>query len=104
MNAHLATPNDFVFRAADRMRIDGCTHAIAREGMSFLIAEQNINVALRHASHAYILENGRVVMDGSADELRSNEDVKEFYLGLSGEGRKSFREIKHYRRRKRWLS
>jgi branched-chain amino acid transport system ATP-binding protein len=75
-----------------------------QENVSFLLAEQNTNVALRYAHYGYILENGRVVMDGSADELRSNEDVKEFYLGLGGEGRKSFREVKHYRRRKRWLA
>ena len=75
-----------------------------QEQVSFLLAEQNTNIALRYADFGYILENGRVVMDGSADELRSNEDVKEFYLGLGGEGRKSFREVKHYRRRKRWLA
>ncbi|MGF1563459.1 MAG: ABC transporter ATP-binding protein [Geminicoccaceae bacterium] len=73
------------------------------EGVSFLLAEQNTNIALRYASYGYILENGRVVMDGSADDLRANEDVKEFYLGLSGEGRRSFRDIKSYKRRKRWL-
>ena len=60
-------------------------------------------VALRFAEYGYILENGRVVMDGDAKSLRENEDVKEFYLGLSTSGRKSFREVKHYRRRKRWL-
>ena len=76
----------------------------AREGVSFLLAEQNTMVALRFARYGYILENGRVVMDGPADELRSNEDVKEFYLGLSSAGRKSFRDLKHYRRRKRWLA
>ena len=73
------------------------------EGVSFLLAEQNTNVALRFARYGYILENGRVVMDGDADKLRENEDVKEFYLGLSAGGRKSYREVKHYKRRKRWL-
>ena len=76
----------------------------SREQVSFLLAEQNTMVALKYADFGYILENGRVVMEGEAEALRTNEDVKEFYLGLSGEGRKSFREIKHYRRRKRWLS
>jgi branched-chain amino acid transport system ATP-binding protein len=75
-----------------------------KEGVSFLLAEQNTNVALRFADYGYILENGRVVMDGAAVELAQNEDVKEFYLGLSTAGRKSFREVKHYRRRKRWLA
>jgi len=75
-----------------------------KEGVSFLLAEQNTMVALRYADYGYILENGRVVMDGAAGELRENEDVKEFYLGLSAAGRKSFRDTKFYRRRKRWLS
>ncbi|MEX0960662.1 MAG: ABC transporter ATP-binding protein [Burkholderiales bacterium] len=75
-----------------------------KENVSFLLAEQNTMVALRHASYGYILENGRVVMDGPASELANNEDVKEFYLGLSTAGRKSFRDAKHYRRRKRWLA
>jgi branched-chain amino acid transport system ATP-binding protein len=74
------------------------------ERVSFLLAEQNTLVALRHANYGYILENGRVVMDGAASELASNEDVKEFYLGISTSGRRSFREVKHYRRRKRWLA
>lgn len=74
-----------------------------KEGVSFLLAEQNTNVALRYATYGYILESGRVVMDGDAASLRENEDVKEFYLGFSAEGRKSFRDVKHYRRRKRWL-
>lgn len=74
------------------------------EGVTFLLAEQNTSVALRYATYGYILENGRVVMDGAASELNNNEDVKEFYLGLSGGERKSFRDVKHYRRRKRWLS
>jgi len=73
------------------------------EGVTFLLAEQNTNMALRFADHGYILESGRIVLDGKAAELRENEDVKEFYLGLSGGGRKSFRDVKHYRRRKRWL-
>jgi branched-chain amino acid transport system ATP-binding protein len=76
----------------------------AKERVSFLLAEQNTSVALRYASYGYILENGRVVMDGDASYLASNDDVKEFYLGLSSAGRKSFRDVKHYRRRKRWLS
>jgi branched-chain amino acid transport system ATP-binding protein len=77
----------------------------AREGVSFLLAEQNTMVALRFAQYGYILENGRVVLDGSADDLRNNEDVKEFYLGVSsGSDRSSFKEVKSYRRRKRWLA
>ena len=75
-----------------------------REGVSFLLAEQNTNMALKFARYGYILENGRVVMDGEAKQLAENEDVKEFYLGTSGGKRKSFREGKHYRRRKRWLA
>jgi len=75
-----------------------------KENVSFLLAEQNTNVALRYADFGYILENGRVVMEGQAQELASNEDVKEFYLGVSGAGRKSFRDMKFYRRRKRWLA
>ncbi|MBY6003194.1 ABC transporter ATP-binding protein [Salipiger bermudensis] len=74
------------------------------EGVSFLLAEQNTNVALRFAHYGYILENGRVVMDGPAADLRENPDVKEFYLGMSDEGRKSFRDVRSYRRRKRWLA
>lgn len=75
-----------------------------REKVTFLLAEQNTGIALRYADFGYILENGRVVMEGSAEDLRNNEDVKEFYLGLSSAGRKSFKDVKHYRRRKRWLS
>ena len=76
-----------------------------REGkVSFLLAEQNTNIALRYADYGYILENGRIVMDGAAERLRANDDVKEFYLGLSAGGRKSYRDVKHYRRRKRWLT
>lgn len=74
-----------------------------KEGVSILLAEQNTNVALKYADYGYILENGRIVMDGEAHALADNEDVKEFYLGVSKEGRKSFRDIKSYRRRKRWL-
>ena len=74
------------------------------EGVTFLLAEQNTNVALKYATYGYILENGRVVMDGGAASLRENEDVKEFYLGLSSSGRKSYRDVKHYKRRKRWLA
>ncbi|MEE8365665.1 MAG: ABC transporter ATP-binding protein [Gammaproteobacteria bacterium] len=76
----------------------------AEEGVSFLLAEQNTNIALRYAKYGYILENGRVVLDGTADELRENKDVKEFYLGISQGERVNFREVKHYRRRKRWLA
>lgn len=73
------------------------------EGVTFLLAEQNTNVALKYAHYGYILENGRVVLDGDAETLRGNEDVKEFYLGLSSSGRRSYRDVKHYKRRKRWL-
>ncbi|MAI59385.1 MAG: ABC transporter ATP-binding protein [Rhodobacteraceae bacterium] len=75
-----------------------------KEGVTFLLAEQNTNVALRFSHYGYILESGRVVMDGPASELRENPDVKEFYLGMSDEGRRSFREVRSYRRRKRWLN
>jgi branched-chain amino acid transport system ATP-binding protein len=75
-----------------------------KERVSFLLAEQNTNMALRYSEYGYILESGRIVMDGSAKALADNEDVKEFYLGLSKEGRQSFRDSKSYRRRKRWLS
>ncbi|MBL8526031.1 MAG: ABC transporter ATP-binding protein [Betaproteobacteria bacterium] len=75
-----------------------------KEKVSFLLAEQNTMVALRYADFGYILENGRVVMEGAAKNLAENEDVKEFYLGVSKAGRKSFRDVKHYRRRKRWLA
>jgi branched-chain amino acid transport system ATP-binding protein len=76
----------------------------AKEGVSFLLAEQNTFMALKYASYGYILENGRVVMDGDAKSLTENEDVKEFYLGIAEGKRKSFREGKHYKRRKRWLA
>ncbi len=74
------------------------------QGVTILLAEQNTNIALKYAKYGYILENGRVVMDGDALTLSQNEDVKEFYLGLSAGGRKSYREVKHYKRRKRWLA
>ena len=74
------------------------------EGVTFLLAEQNTNVALRYADKGYILESGRVVLDGTADDLRENPDVKEFYLGMGTEGRRSFRDVRSYRRRKRWLA
>jgi len=76
----------------------------ARERVSFLLAEQNTHMALRHARYGYVLENGRVVLDGEAKALSENQDVKEFYLGIAEGRRKSFREGKHYRRRKRWLA
>lgn len=75
-----------------------------KEGVTFLLAEQNTNVALKYAQYGYILENGRVVMDGEAKELRENEDVKEFYLGVSSTGKKNYRDVKNYKRRKRWLT
>jgi branched-chain amino acid transport system ATP-binding protein len=75
-----------------------------KENVSFLLAEQNTNMALKYARYGYILENGRVVMDGDARSLAENEDVKEFYLGIADGKRKSFREGKHYKRRKRWLA
>jgi branched-chain amino acid transport system ATP-binding protein len=85
--------------------IFGIVHDLNRkEKVSFLLAEQNTNIALRYAHYGYILENGRVVMDGAANELAENEDVKEFYLGIAKEGRRSFRDAKFYRRRKRWLA
>jgi len=74
------------------------------QGVSVLLAEQNTNMALRYATYGYILENGRVVMDGDSNSLRQNEDVKEFYLGVGGSDRKSFRDVKSYKRRKRWLA
>ncbi len=76
----------------------------ADEGVSFLLAEQNATIALRFAGYGYVLENGRVVLDGEATTLSENEDIKEFYLGLGASGRKSYRDTKHYRRRKRWLA
>jgi branched-chain amino acid transport system ATP-binding protein len=76
----------------------------AKEGVSFLLAEQNTNMALRYATFGYIMETGRIVMDGDAASLRENEDVKEFYLGVAEGNKKSFREVKSYKRRKRWLA
>ena len=76
----------------------------SEQGVSFLLAEQNTNVALKYATYGYILEAGRIVLDGAASALRENEDVKEFYLGVAGEGRRSFKAVKHYKRRKRWLA
>ncbi len=76
----------------------------SKENVSFLLAEQNTNVALRYATYGYIMENGRIVLDGEASALRENQDVKEFYLGVAGGDRKSFRDVKHYKRRKRWLA
>jgi len=76
----------------------------AEQGVSVLLAEQNTNMALKYATYGYILENGRVVMDGDSKSLRENEDVKEFYLGVGGSDRKSFRDVKSYKRRKRWLA
>jgi branched-chain amino acid transport system ATP-binding protein len=75
-----------------------------KEGVSFLLAEQNTFMALKYARYGYILENGRIVMDGEAKALSENEDVKEFYLGIAAGKRKSFRDVKHYKRRKRWLA
>ncbi len=74
------------------------------EGVSFLVAEQNTNMALKYATYGYIMETGRIVMDGEAKSLRENEDVKEFYLGVAEGAKKSFREVKSYKRRKRWLA
>ena len=104
---HAASPS-LVFNVSDLLLDNRDILGIVKdlneqEGVTFLLAEQNTNVALRYADYGYILESGRVVMDGKADALLSNEDVKEFYLGLSTEGRKNFREVKHYKRRKRWL-
>ncbi len=74
-----------------------------REGVTFLLAEQNTHMALRHSSFGYVIETGRMVMEGEAQTLLANEDIKEFYLGLGERGRKNYRDAKHYRRRKRWL-
>jgi branched-chain amino acid transport system ATP-binding protein len=75
-----------------------------KEKVTFLLAEQNTNMALKYADYGYIMESGRVVMDGAAADLRNNEDVKEFYLGMGGGERKSFKDVKSYKRRKRWLA
>ncbi|MXX22272.1 MAG: ABC transporter ATP-binding protein [Rhodospirillales bacterium] len=85
-----------IFGIVDRLNRD--------EKVSFLLAEQNTHAALKHSDYGYILENGRVVMEGASEELTENSDVKEFYLGLGESGRRGFRDGKHYRRRKRWLS
>jgi branched-chain amino acid transport system ATP-binding protein len=74
------------------------------EGLTVLLVEQNAQLALQVASYGYVIENGRIVLDGATDALRANSDVQEFFLGFSAGHRKSLREIKHYRRRKRWLS
>ena len=84
-----------IFEIVRRLNVD--------EGVSFLLAEQNATAALRCAGYGYVLENGRVVLDGDAATLSENADIKEFYLGLGTSGRKSYRDVKHYRRRKRWL-
>jgi branched-chain amino acid transport system ATP-binding protein len=76
----------------------------AKEGVSFLLAEQNTNMALKYSDYGYIMESGRIVMDGAAQDLATNEDVKEFYLGVGGGERKSFKDVKSYKRRKRWLA
>jgi branched-chain amino acid transport system ATP-binding protein len=76
----------------------------AEEGTSILLVEQNAHMALEVASYGYILETGKVVLDGPVERLRADRDVQEFYLGRRGERRKSYREVKHYKRRKRWLS
>lgn len=76
----------------------------SKEKVTFLLAEQNTNMALKYADYGYIMESGRIVMDGTASDLSSNEDVKEFYLGVGGSERKSFRDVKSYKRRKRWLA
>jgi branched-chain amino acid transport system ATP-binding protein len=84
-----------IFRIIDRIRVD--------QKMAILLVEQNARAALGIADEGYVMENGRIVMGGSADKLRDNEDVREFYLGLSAVGsRKSYRDVKHYRRKKRW--
>jgi branched-chain amino acid transport system ATP-binding protein len=75
-----------------------------KEKVTFLIAEQNTNMALKYSDYGYIMGSGRIVMDGEAADLRTNEDVKEFYLGMGGGERKSFKDVKSYKRRKRWLA
>ena len=85
--------------------IFGALQRINREeATTILLVEQNARIALSVADYGYIMEGGRVVLEGSAEELTANEDVKEFYLGLAEAGRRSYRDVKHYRRRKRWLS
>lgn len=75
-----------------------------QEGTSILLVEQNAGIALGIAHYGYIMENGRIVLEGEVEKLRENEDVREFYLGLTELGKKSYRDVKHYKRRKRWLS
>jgi branched-chain amino acid transport system ATP-binding protein len=74
------------------------------EGVTILLAEQNTNIALRYATHGYVLESGRIVLDGAAETLRNNADVKEFYLGLGSKGRRSFRDVKRHRQRRSLLA
>jgi branched-chain amino acid transport system ATP-binding protein len=111
----MAKPNGKTEHAAARRAVDGPRPQIVaeifeivrdlnqKEGVSILLAEQNTNVALKYADYGYILESGRIMLDGPAKALADNKDVKEFYLGMSSEGRKSFRDMKSYRRRKRWV-
>jgi branched-chain amino acid transport system ATP-binding protein len=75
-----------------------------KENVAMLLAEQNASMALQYAKYGYIMENGRVVLDGDAETLSDNADVREFYLGLTEIGKKSYRDVKHYKRRKRWLA
>jgi len=74
------------------------------EGVTIVLVEQNARLALSIADHGYVMENGRIVLDDQADKLAENADIKEFYLGLTEVGKKSYREVKHYKRRKRWLT
>ena len=76
----------------------------SQEGTTMLLVEQNANLALKSVEYGYIMENGRVVLDGEAKDLLDNADVREFYLGLTEIGKKSYRDVKHYKRRKRWLA
>jgi branched-chain amino acid transport system ATP-binding protein len=80
------------------------TRMNADQKMTLLLVEQNVSMALNIAQYGYIMENGRVVLDGDAKTLYDNEDVREFYLGLTEIGKKSYRDVKHYKRRKRWLA
>jgi len=98
------TPSAAVAALAGGLASLGVARLDAETGVGFLVAEQTTNVAPHYAHSGYIRENGRIVMDGAAAAWRENEDVKEFYLGLSASGRKSYRETKFYRRRKRWLA
>ena len=96
--------NRAAFLTTTKLLIRSTISQHEQEKVSILLAEQNTNVALRYADYGYILESGRIVMDGEGSALAENDDVKEFYLGMSKEGRRSFRDTKFYRRRKRWLS